>query len=128
IAEATPVETVALDTTGEPTRPLQLFLPPGELTGFVEEARARCADWHTAISSAEARRTLPEDETVLRWSRRECVSITLHLAQRHTIGGSVRSTQLRRELIDSAIARGGGFPIACTPEASREQTETCYPQ
>jgi hypothetical protein len=40
----------------------------------------------------------------------------------------VRSTQVRRELIDSAIARGGGFPIACTPEATREQTEACYPQ
>jgi hypothetical protein len=74
------------------------------------------------------RRTLPEDETVLRWSRREYASIILRLAERGTIGGSVRSTQLRRELIDSAIARRGGFPIACTPEATREQTEACYPQ
>jgi FAD/FMN-containing dehydrogenase len=127
ISEATPVETVALDATDEPTRPLQLLLPPEELASFVEEARARCADWRTAISSAEVRRTFPEDETVLRWSRREYASLTLQLAERQTIGGSVRSTQLRRELIDAAIARGGGFPIACTPEATREQTEACYP-
>ena len=128
IAEAVPVETVTLDATGEPTRPLQLFLPPEELAGFLEQARAQCADWRTAISSAEVRRTLPKDETILCWSRREYASVTLHLAERRTIGGSVRSTQLRRELIDSAIARGGGFPIACTPEATREQTEACYPQ
>jgi FAD/FMN-containing dehydrogenase len=128
ISEAAPVETLALDATGEPTRPLQLLVPPDELASFIEDARARCADWRTAIGSAEVRRTLPEDETVLRWSRREYASITLQLAERQTIGGSVRSTQLRRELIDAAIARGGGFPIACTPEASREQAEACYPQ
>jgi FAD/FMN-containing dehydrogenase len=128
IAEAVPVETLTLDATGEPTRPLQLLLPPEELASFVEQARAHCEDWRTAIGSAEVRRTLPEEETVLRWSRREYASVTLRLAERQTIGGSVRSTQLRRELIDSAIAHGGGFPIACTPEATREQTEACYPE
>jgi hypothetical protein len=40
----------------------------------------------------------------------------------------VRATQLRRILIDAAIAHGGGFPIACTLEATRAQTEACYPQ
>jgi hypothetical protein len=128
ISEATPVETLELDETSEATRPLRLLLPPVELASFLEEARARCADWRTAISRAEVRRTFPEEDTILRWSRREYASITLQLAERGTLGGSVRSTQLRRELIDSAIARGGGFPIACTPEATREQIEACYPQ
>ena len=45
-----------------------------------------------------------------------------------TIGGAVRATQLRRELIDSAIAAGGSFPIARTPDATREQVAACYPQ
>jgi hypothetical protein len=40
----------------------------------------------------------------------------------------VRATQVRRELIDAAIARGGSFPITSTPEATREQVERCYPQ
>jgi hypothetical protein len=40
----------------------------------------------------------------------------------------VRATQLPRSLIDAAIAHGGGFPIACTLEATRAQTEACYPQ
>jgi FAD/FMN-containing dehydrogenase len=128
ISEAAPVETLTLDATGEATRSLQLLLPPEELASFVEDARARCADWRTVIASAQIRRTLPENETVLRWSRSEYASISLQLGERSTIGGAVRSTQLRRELIDSAIARGGGFPIACTPEATREQTEACYPQ
>jgi len=128
ISEAAPAETLTLDATGEALRPLRLLLPPDKLASFVEQARARCAEWRTPIGSAEVRRTLPEDETVLRWSRREYASLTLRLAERGTIGGSVRSTQLRRELIDSAIAHGGAFLIACTPEATREQTEACYPQ
>jgi FAD/FMN-containing dehydrogenase len=128
IAEAVPIETLTLDATLGPTRPLHLLLPPEALASFVEEARTLCDDWRTAITSVEVRRTLPEDETVLRWSRREYASITLRLAERQTLGGTVRTTQLRRQLIDSAIARGGGFPIACTPEATREQTEVCYPQ
>ena len=128
ISESAPVETLSFDATGGPMRPLQLLLPPQELAGFLEEARERCTDWHTVFGSADVRRTLPEEETVLCWSRREYSMITLRLAERGTLGGSVRSTQLRRELIDAAIARGGGFPIACTPEATREQTEACYPQ
>jgi len=128
ISETAPVETLTFDATGQATRPLQLLLPPDELAGFVEDARGRCAEWHTAIGGADVRRTLPEEETMLCWSRREYSMITLRLAERGTLGGSVRSTQLRRELIDSAIACGGGFPIACTPEATREQTEACYPQ
>ena len=38
------------------------------------------------------------------------------------------ATQLRRELIDAAIAAGGSFPIARTPEATREQVAACYPE
>jgi FAD/FMN-containing dehydrogenase len=128
ISEAAPAETLTLDPAGEATRPLRLLLPPDELAGFFDEARARCADWRTAMTRAEARRTFSEDETILRWSQREYASLALQLAERRTLGGSVRTTQLRRELIDAAIARGGGFLIACTPEATREQTEACYPQ
>ncbi len=74
------------------------------------------------------RRTLPETETSLRWARREYAAVRLVLSQRGTIGGAVRATQLVRELIDLAISQGGGFPIACTPEATRAQAEACYPE
>src|SRR5260221_6949599 len=92
ISEAAPLETLNFDMTDQSMRPLQLLLPPEELGGFIEEARERCAEWHTAIGGADIRRTLPEEETVLRWSRREYSMVTLRLAERGTIGGSVRST------------------------------------
>jgi FAD binding domain len=128
IGEAKPIESLTLDKTSEATRPLQLLVPPEKLAGFVDQARERCGEWRTAIERAEVTRTLPEGETVLRWAPREYALVTLMLAQRGTIGTAVRATQLRRSLIDSAIDCGGSFPIDCTPEATREQAETCYPQ
>jgi hypothetical protein len=40
----------------------------------------------------------------------------------------VRATELRRELIDAAIAAGGSFQIACSADATRDQVQACYPQ
>ena len=54
--------------------------------------------------------------------------IGLGLCEPATLGNAVRITQLSRALIDTAIAHGGGFPIACTPEATRAQIDHCYPQ
>ena len=55
-------------------------------------------------------------------------ALTLAVQELPTLGGSVRTTQLRRELIAAAIDCGGSFAIHRTPEATREQVEACYPQ
>lgn len=107
---------------------LQLLLPPQAVERFLAEARSRCAEWRVDIENVELRDTLPEDETFLRWASRLYKEVGLRLAMLQTIGGAVRATQLRRELIDSAIAAGGSFPIARTPDATREQVAACYPQ
>ncbi|OGA08658.1 MAG: hypothetical protein A3D95_02390 [Betaproteobacteria bacterium RIFCSPHIGHO2_12_FULL_69_13] len=109
-------------------RTLALLVPPQSLECFLADARARCLEWRIPIEGVEVRRTLPEDETRLRWARREYAAVALALGEPPTLGGCVRSTQLRRELIDAAIERGGSFPVACTPEATRAQTEACYPE
>ena len=109
-------------------RPLDLLIPPECVDAFVGETGERCADWRVPLQSVRMRRTLGEEETYLRWAQREYCELRLGLAQPGGLGGAVRSAQLRRELIDAAIAAGGSFPIASTPEATREQTEACYPQ
>jgi hypothetical protein len=126
--DCVPAATLDLPRGPARGRPLRLLVPPEALERFIAEARERCREWHTAIESVEVGRTLPEEETFLRWARREYAALTLLLAERRSLGGSVRSTQLRRELIDSAIDHGGSFPISCTPEATREQTQSCYPE
>ena len=126
--EPLPVVVLSLPPTEAKGPLLRLLVPPEALEDLLAESRARCDAWRTPIAGAEVRRTLPESETALRWASREFAEITLLLPQRATIGASVRATQVRRELIEAAIARGGSFPIACTPEATREQVERCYPQ
>lgn len=126
--EPLPVVALELPQPDARGRPLRLLVPPEAVEDFVAGCRARSEAWRTPIVGAQVRRTLPESETVLRWARREFAEVTLLLPQRETIGGSVRATQVRREMIDAAIERGGSFPIACTPEATPEQVEACYPQ
>jgi hypothetical protein len=119
---------LALPSAKASARPLELLLPPPGLPRFLDEARELCAEWRTAIKTVSVRHTQAEGETVLRWARREYAATTLVLEELATIGGSVRVTQLHRALIDKAILHGGSFAIACTREATREQTETCYPE
>jgi hypothetical protein len=120
--------TLTLPSAQARTRPLELLVPPAEAERFLADCRARCAEWRVPLHGVQAHRTLAENETVLRWARHEYAALTLHLQDLSALGGSVRATQLRRELIDSAIAHGGSFAIACAPEATREQVEACYPE
>jgi hypothetical protein len=113
---------------GDPARRLRLLVPPERLESFLADARAHCAEWRGVLEGVQVRQTHDEDETFLRWAKRQYAEVTLWLGERPTLGGAVRCTQLRRDLIDAAIASGGTFPIACTPEATRTQTEACYPQ
>ena len=109
-------------------RPLRLLVPPEKLEAFLAEARARCAEWRMALAGVEVRNTLQENDSFLRWARRAYAAVTLHLAAPPVLGTAVRATQLRRSLIDAAIAQGGSFAVSCTPEATRAQAEACYPQ
>jgi hypothetical protein len=108
--------------------PLKLLLPPEKLAAFLAEAHARCEAWRMAIAGVEVRNTLPESDSFLRWARRDYASVTLHFAAPPVLGAAVRQTQLRRDLIDAAIAQDGSFAVACTPEATRAQLDACYPQ
>lgn len=107
---------------------LRLLLPPDGLQRFMAAASALCHDWRVPITAQAVRPTRGEYETYLRWARRDYEEIALQLGQPGTLGASLKGMQLRRELIDAAIAAGGAFPIACTLDATREQTEACYPE
>jgi hypothetical protein len=113
---------------GRPEQPLELLLPPEAVDEFVRQTDSRCGDWRVGVHSVAIRRTMGEEETYLRWARRDYAEVSLALARPAGLGGAVRSGQLRRELIDAAIALGGSFQIASTPDATSTQIETCYPQ
>lgn len=126
VNEAAEAETVAPAPAG--AAELKLLLPPERVEGFLADARARCGEWRVPMPGVGLRRTLQEKDSFLRWARREYMGVTLSLARPGVLGVAVRLTQLRRELIDAAIAHGGSFAVACTPEATRAQAEACYPE
>lgn len=126
--EAAAAQEITPRATQAPSRALRLLLPPDEVEGFLGEARERCAKWRTPVAGAKLRHTLEESDTYLRWARRSYAALSLHFGESPALGGAVRNTQLRRELIDAAIAHGGSFALSCTPEATRGQAEACYPQ
>jgi len=118
-------------TAGGPAparRPLRLLVPPHEVGALLEEARALCDEWRMPLAAASLRRTREENETFLRWARREYAALSLRFDEPQVLGAAVRATQLRRALLDAAIARGGSFALHCTPEATRAQIESCYPE
>ena len=108
--------------------PLQLLLPPETLDAFLADARRHCEEWRLPLIGVDVRRTHEDKDSFLRWARREYSAVTLHLAAPAVLGVAVRATQLRRALLDAAIARGGSFPVWCAFDATREQVEACYPQ
>jgi hypothetical protein len=106
---------------------LDLLLPPARLEPFLAQARACCSGWHMEIRGVTVRQTSAENETFLRWADRDYALASLSLGEGRSLGNAVRSTQLRRALIDLALAHDGSFPIAATPEATRTHVEACYP-
>jgi len=128
VNDAGDAEIVAPAPQGARCAPLRLLLPPDRVATFVADLRERCTDWRVPMPGVGLRRTVPEKDSFLRWARRDYTAVTLALGTPSVLGVAVRMTQLRRELIDAAIAQGGSFAVACTPEATRAQAETCYPE
>jgi hypothetical protein len=109
-------------------RKLVLLVPPARLAALFDGCRERCAEWRIDLESLTMRRIRADEETFLRFAGREYTEVSIGLAASANLGTEVQLTQLRHSLIDLAISLGGGFPISCTWEATREQTAACYPQ
>ncbi|MGH8749128.1 MAG: FAD-binding protein [Burkholderiales bacterium] len=107
---------------------LTLLLPPERLDALFDRLRDKAAEWRVPIVGTAVRRTQVEEETMLRWARREYAEVRLSLAPPSVLGARVRAAQARRELIDTAVARGGAFAPANIFDASPAQAEACYPQ
>jgi hypothetical protein len=121
-------ERIVLHPGRHTPHPLELLLPPERLEAFIADTDARCNDWRIPLRSVELRRTAAEDDSFLRWASRDFAEVKLNFSACEALGASVRSAQLRRELIDAAIGAGGRYHIASTREATPEQAQACYPR
>lgn len=106
---------------------IDLLLPPETSEPLIAQARAVLAEYRYALVRLEVRRTLPEEETFLRWAKREYAALRIEYRSRSTLGGCVGAAQLRAQLLDLALAAGGAIAPASLPAASRAQAAACYP-
>jgi hypothetical protein len=106
---------------------IDLLVPPGTSEPLIAQVRAELDARHYALTRLEVRRTLPEDETFLRWARREYAALRVEYRSRSTLGGCVGATQLRARLVELALAADGAIAPASLPAASRAQAIACYP-
>jgi hypothetical protein len=106
---------------------IELLVPPETSEPLIAQARAVLAEHRYALVRLEVRRTLPEEETFLRWAKREYAALRIEYRSRSTLGGCVGATQLRARLLDLALAAGGAIAPASLPAASRAQAAACYP-
>lgn len=105
-----------------------LLLPPEQLQRFMGDVRSLATDHRLALQSITVRRTLAEDETRLRWARREWASVRVRFGVRRSLGAAVHAAESRRGLLALALDCGGSFPVSDLRDATRAQLEACYPE
>lgn len=125
---ADPVRMALLqDDAPGPRIGIELLAPPESSAALAGQVRAALEERRCELTRLDARRALPETETLLRWARREYVSLRIEYRTRATLGAHVAAAQLRTRLIDLALAAGGGFAPRDLAHASRAQAEAGYP-
>ncbi|MGQ0509567.1 MAG: FAD-binding protein [Betaproteobacteria bacterium] len=105
-----------------------LLLPPEQLERFLGEVRALASDRRLALQSISVRRTVAEDESRLRWARRDWAAVRVRFGVRASLGAAVHAAETRRGLLALALGCGGSFPVSDLRDATRAQLEACYPE
>lgn len=113
--------------TGTTPCEMECLLPPEELAPFLAEVRAAAHEHRIALHAISVRRTQPEKDSLLCWATREWAAVRIAFGVRPTLGAGVRAAQIRRLLLELALARKGSFPMREARDATREQIEACYP-
>lgn len=105
----------------------EVLVPPPSSERFTEQARAALEERRCRLTRLEVRRTLPEQETFLRWARRDFATVRIEFRHGATLGASVSAAQARLRLYDLSLAAGGMLAPAQLPLASRAQAAASYP-
>jgi FAD/FMN-containing dehydrogenase len=128
-AAAAPVE---LRIQEEPAVPapecaIECLLPPAALDAYLKDVRLLTEERRIALYGITVRRYQAEAETGLRWATREWAGVEVRFGIKATLGAAVAAAEVRRALLNAALAHGGSFPIRDLRDATRQQLEACYP-
>ena len=123
------VELCVSDASAAGTAPCEIecLLPPEELAGYLADVRTAVHEHRIALHAISVRRYLAESDSLLRWATRDWAGVQVRFGIKPTLGSGVRAAQIRRLLLELALARKGSFPLREARHATRAQIEACYP-
>jgi len=108
--------------------PTEIYVPPKELVGFLEEVRKDFRKNHVDIIIGEIGVIAKDEESFLAYAKQPYARISIHIHTEHNPEDLERSRQAHRRLIDMAIQRGGSYYLTNHRFANPYQLEACYPQ
>ena len=105
----------------------ETLVPPAALEAYFADVRALAEERRLTLLGISVRRYRKDTSACLAWATQEWAGVRVRLAVRATIGASVAAAEVRRALIQLALARGGAFLPGDVRYATREQINACYP-
>lgn len=106
----------------------ELFVPPHQLEQFLQLASREFRQSNTDVIYGTVRLVERDEETFLRWAKKDWACIVFNLHTSHSLHEIQKSILINRRLIDCARQLGGTYYLPYHKWATREQVEACYPE
>jgi FAD/FMN-containing dehydrogenase len=104
----------------------ELSTPPDKLLDFLGRSRRILRDTGADDLYGTIRAIRKDDTSFLPWAREDYGCVIFNLRTRHTDPGIAHTTQVFRDLIQTAIDLGGSFFLTYSRAATRAQVEHCF--
>ena len=106
----------------------ELYVPRDRFTHFMAEARRSVQETGANVVYGTVRLIEAEDETFLRWAKRDFACIIFNLLVEHSPAGIERGQAQFQALIDCALNEGGCYYLTYHRWARQDQVERAYPE
>ena len=106
----------------------EIYVPRDRFTHFMAEARRSAQETGANVVYGTVRLIEAEDETFLRWAKRDFACIIFNLLVEHSLEGIDRGQAQFQSLIDCALNEGGCYYLTYHRWARPDQIERAYPE
>jgi decaprenylphospho-beta-D-ribofuranose 2-oxidase len=106
----------------------EYFVPPENLTGFLDELRAIIERRNVNLLSATIRYVTANDDAFLSYARRDLFCVVIYINVKTSERGQARAADLTRELIDLSISDGGTFYLPYVLYYDKSELTAAYPK
>ena len=106
----------------------ELYVPRDRFEAFMSSARRAVLETGANLVYGTVRLIEAEEETVLRWAKRDYTCVIFNLLVEHTAEGIERAKSQFQALIDCALVEEGCYYLTYHRWARQDQVKTAYPE